>query len=87
MSDLRGWDTETNKKNTLNKTYGVHWRKEYGKTNEDVVGRCGGGFESDGDQSLEKRSAGQKCVFNNTDGGFGPTWAMMPMIFTCLTLP
>ena len=44
---------------------------------EDMVGRFGGKFERDGDQSLEKVSTGQKC--NNNEAGSGPTWVVISL--------
>ena len=32
---------------------------------EDMIQNCGGGFEGDGDQSLEKESTGHKWIGNN----------------------
>ena len=42
-------------------------------------GRCGGGFEKDRDQNLEKEGTEQKWI-NNNGTGFGPTWALISMV-------
>ena len=42
---------------------------EEGEVEEDIIGRCGGGFV--GDQSLKKGGIGQKWMGKNSEAGFG----------------
>ena len=49
------------KNTTKQEIWRKYWRKEQqGRTKEGMVGRCGGGFETDEDLSCEKKGTGQK---------------------------